>query len=136
MNIVVDGSSPANSTLNANIGPERTASGAARSGTQQQAQPILRSSQTQPSPNTKVVPVNYIPPQDVVEVHQASDVKGQIVVEYLDKAKNVVLQVPSAAELDFESAIAQEFQRVGKTQASNRAAPGYGAGVKGNGNQL
>lgn len=133
MNIAVDGLSPANSTLNATIGSERSAPGTGRTVAQQ---PSSGYSPTQESLNAKVVPVNYIPPQDVVEVHQASDVKGQIVVEYLDKAKNVVLQVPSVAELDFESAIAQEFQRVDKTQAGNGTAPGYGTGVKGNGNQL
>ena len=135
MNIPVDSSLPADGTLNSTVGPERLAAGAAN-GAAQQRQPVLGPSQTQQSSSAKVVQVNYIPPQDVVEVHQDSDVKGQIVVEYLDKAKNVVLQVPSAAELDFESAIAQEFQRVEKTQASTNTAPGYGTGVKTNGNQL
>jgi hypothetical protein len=136
MNIAVDGSTSTDPTLNATVGPERAVPGNPSGANQQQLQPILGESQTQQSTNTKVVQVNYIPPQDVVEVHQDSDVKGQIVVEYLDKAKNVVLQVPSVAELDFESAIAQEFQQAGKVQASNSTAPGYGTGVKANGNQL
>lgn len=136
MNIAVDGPTSTAPNLNATVGPERTASGSPSGANQQQLQPISGESQTQQRSNAKVVQVNYIPPQDIVEVHQDSDVKGQIVVEYLDKAKNVVLQVPSVAELDFESAIAQEFQRAGKVQASNSAAPGYGTGVKANGNQL
>src|SRR5579871_3585481 len=135
MNIAVDSSPAADSTPHANIGPER-ASGTTNAVAGQRVQPILGSSRTPQNSRTSVAQVNYIPPQDVVEVHEDSDVKGQIVVEYLDKAKNVVLQVPSTAELDFESAVAQEFQRVEKAQANNDAVLGYGTGVKANGNQF
>jgi len=132
MSIAVNDFLPANNDLNTTAASERIAAGAP----QQQLPPTAGASQTRQSSDAKAAPVTYIPPQDVVEVHQDSDVKGQIVVEYLDKAKNVVLQVPSAAELDFESAVAQEFHRAEKAQASGRAAPGYARGVQSDGNQL
>ena len=55
----------------------------------------------------KVVPTIYELPEDVVEVHQDPDIKDQVIIQYLDKAKNVVLQVPSNQELDVERGIAQ-----------------------------
>ncbi len=63
---------------------------------------------------------------DVVEVHQDPDIKGQIIVQYLDQARNVILQVPSNQELNVEHGIAQGISARGKT-ASNR---GYGADRK------
>lgn len=134
MSIAVNSFLPVHNNLNTSAESERITAGSANA-TQQQL-PTSGAFQTPQSSDTKVAPVNYIPPQDVVEVHQSPDVKGQIVVEYLDKAKNVVLQVPSAAELDFESAVAQEFQRAQKEQAGGSAAPGYATGVKSDGNQL
>jgi predicted DNA binding CopG/RHH family protein len=57
-------------------------------------------------------------PQDVVEVHQDSEIKNQIIVEYLDKARNVILQVPSSEELAVERAIAQELEQAAKLRAN------------------
>ncbi len=64
----------------------------------------------------------YELPSDVVELHEDPDLKGQVVIQYLDQSKNVILQVPSAQELDFERGIAQEFDKAAKVQQSERAA--------------
>ena len=50
-------------------------------------------------------------PQDVVELHQDPDVKDQIIVEYLDQSKRLVMQMPSEEELAVERGIAQELQQ-------------------------
>ncbi len=60
---------------------------------------------------TSKVSSSYESPQDVVELHQDPDVKGQIIAEYLDRSKRVVIQVPSSEELAVERGIAQELQQ-------------------------
>jgi len=57
-------------------------------------------------------------PQDVVEVHQDSQVKSQLIVEYLDQAHNVILQVPSDEALAVERGIAQELEQAAKLRSS------------------
>ncbi len=64
----------------------------------------------------------YELPQDVVEVHQDPEIKDQVIIQYLDQAKNVVLQVPSSEELAVERGIAQEFQQAAKLRA-NEGSP-------------
>jgi len=83
----------------------------------------------------KTAPVTYELPQDVVEVHQDPEVKGQIIIQYLDKANNVILQVPSNEELSVEHGIAQELQEAAERRESNSAAAAR-AGEKNHGNQL
>jgi hypothetical protein len=61
-------------------------------------------------------------PQDVVEVHQDPDVKDQIIIQYLDQARNIVLQIPSNEELAVERGIAQEFQQTAKLRAASGSA--------------
>jgi glycerol-3-phosphate O-acyltransferase len=51
-------------------------------------------------------------------VHQDPETKGQI-IDYLDKAKNVILQVPSSQELSVERGIAQELQRAAQQLAKS-----------------
>jgi hypothetical protein len=65
----------------------------------------------------------YELPQDEVEMHQDPDVKGQIIIDYLDQAKNIVVQVPSSEELNVERGIAQELQDEAK-RASHAAVSG------------
>jgi len=72
----------------------------------------------QQSAAPKNVPALFELPQDVVEVHQDPDIKDQIIIQYLDPAKNVVLQVPSNQELDVERAIVQEFNQAAKLHAA------------------
>jgi len=78
----------------------------------------------------KKVPPHYELPEDVVEVHQDPEIKSQIIVDYSDKAKNVVLQVPSNEELDVERGIAQEMQQAAKLRASGGTAAAGGEGGK------
>jgi len=64
----------------------------------------------------------YELPEDVVEVHQDPDIKNQVIVQFLDKAKNVVLQVPSSEELSVERGIAQDVQEAAKLRVSEATA--------------
>jgi hypothetical protein len=64
----------------------------------------------------------YELPQDVVEVHQDPDIKDQLIVQYVNNSKDVVLQVPSAQELSVEHGIAQDIQQAAKQRASDNAA--------------
>lgn len=61
-------------------------------------------------------------PEDVVEVHEDSQVKNQLIVEYMDRAHNVILQVPSDEELAVERGIAQELEQAAKLRSSAPAA--------------
>ena len=64
-------------------------------------------------------------PEDVVKVHQHPEAKDQIIIEYLEQAKDVVRQVPSKQELSVEHGIAQEIQPAAKLRArANLAAAG------------
>jgi|SRR5208282_3148036 len=85
-------------------------------------QPVSGISQKEKSPAAKIVPVTYELPPDVVEVHQDPQLKSQVIVEYLDRSKNVVLQIPSTQELDVERGIAQEVQAAAKLRAKAQAA--------------
>jgi hypothetical protein len=72
--------------------------------------------------------------QDVVEVHQDPEIKDQVIIQYLDQANNVVLQVPSNQELGVERGIAQEFQEAAKLRASAGASAPVSEGEKTHGN--
>jgi hypothetical protein len=82
----------------------------------------------------KSTPVNYELPRDVVEVHQDPANKGQVIIQYLDKAGDVVLQVPSTQELSVERGIADEFQQAAKVRAAEGASVAGSAGEKTHGN--
>jgi hypothetical protein len=75
-------------------------------------------------------------PQDVVELHQDPEIRNQVIIQYLDQAKNVVLQVPSQQELSVERGIAQDFQQAAKLRASESAAAAGSEGEKNHGNKL
>ncbi len=89
----------------------------------------------QQSAATRNVPSTYDLPQDVVEVHQDPQIKDQLIVQYLDKSKNLILQVPSSGELTVERGIAAESQQAAKLRASEAAAAQSG-GEKTHGNKL
>ena len=78
----------------------------------------------------KNLPATYELPPDVVEVHQDPEIKNQIIVQYLDPAKNVILQVPSSEELSVEHGISEEFQQAAKLQVSESAAVAGSTGDK------
>ena len=109
--------------------PARPAPAAAESPTQ----PVSGSVPKPETPAAKNVPANYELPRDVVEVHQDPASKGQIIIQYLDKAGNVVVQVPSAEELSVERGIADEFQQAAKLRASDITAAAETAGGKSHG---
>jgi hypothetical protein len=97
----------------------RPASGAAEAGAgEEPAQPVSGTLSKEERSAAKSVPSSYELPQDVVEVHQDPEIKHQIIIQYLDSFKDVVLQVPSAQELGVELGIAQEFQEEAKLRAS------------------
>jgi hypothetical protein len=88
--------------------------------------PVSVSPPKQKISNTNSAPGSYELQQDVVELHQDPEIKDQLIVEYLDKAKNVILQVPSAQELGVERGIAQEIQQAAKLRASAETAAAEG----------
>jgi len=81
----------------------------------------------------KSVQTAYELPQDVVEVHQDPEIKDQVIIQYLDQAKNVILQVPSNQELSVERGIAQEFQQAATLRASESTAAARSEGEKNHG---
>jgi hypothetical protein len=85
---------------------------------EQASQPVSETLQKPEGIAQKHVPSTYELLRDVVEVHQDPEMKGQIIVQYLDQAHNVILQVPSNQELDVEHGIAQEFQQEAKLRAT------------------
>jgi len=75
-------------------------------------------------------------PQDVVELHQDPESKNQVIIQYLDPAKQVILQVPSQQELNVERGISKESQQEAKLRESKRTgAVGSGGGPT-HGNKL
>ncbi|MFI5102179.1 MAG: hypothetical protein ACHP9V_02285 [Terriglobales bacterium] len=100
-----------------------------------QPRPVSGTPPKQENAVPKSVATTYELPQDVVEVHQDPANKGQIIIQYLDKAGDVVVQIPSSQELSVERGIAEEFQQAAKLRASESAAAEVG-GEKTHGNQL
>src|SRR5271154_349965 len=122
------------STANQSTSPVRS-SGSPASGAPESVAPPL----SEPWPKrtisvTKSVPISYELPQDVVEVHQDPEIKDQLIIQYLDKSKDVVLQVPNAQELAVERGIAHDFQQAAKLRASDNAAATVSGGGKTRGN--
>ncbi|MGA7291324.1 MAG: hypothetical protein WBW53_06345 [Terriglobales bacterium] len=98
--------------------------------------PVLATLPNQESPVTKTPASTYEFPEDVVEVHQDPEIKDQIIIQYLNQAKDVVLQVPSDQELSVERGIAQELQQAAKLRETASAAGAMSEGEKTHGNQL
>jgi hypothetical protein len=103
------------------------------------AEPATPVSGTTPKQDTRItksaVATNELP-EDVVEVHQDPESKDQVIIQYLDQAKDVILQVPSQQELDVQRGIATEFQQAAKLRASERTVAAQTEGEKAHGNQL
>jgi len=97
-----------------------------------EAQPRIRQSQPDPAiqpartvtlpdvgtpPKQETSPANKTPeavefPEDEVQLQQDSEIKGQVIVQYLDKANGqVVLQVPSEQVLAVDRGIYDEFRK-------------------------
>jgi len=97
------------------------------------AAPVSAPLPSQENAVAKNVSSTYNLPQDVVELHQDPDIKGQIIIQYLDQSKDVVLQVPSAQELNVERGIAQEFQQAAKLRETADAVATVSEGIKAHG---
>ncbi len=82
------------------------------------AQPVSGTLPKQQTPVLKAVAPTYELPADVVEVHQDPEIKSQVIVQYLDQAMNLILQVPSNEELGVEHGIAQDLQQAAKLRTS------------------
>jgi hypothetical protein len=92
------------------------------------AQPVSGTLPKQETSNAKSVPTTYELPEDVVEVHQDPEIRGQEIVQYLDPSRNLVLQVPSSQELSVEHGIAQDLQEAAKLRASADTAASVSEG--------
>ena len=57
-------------------------------------------------------------PEDEVQLQRDSQLPEQVIVRYMDKTGNLILQIPSAQTLNLEHAIAAEFK------PANSQAPG------------
>jgi hypothetical protein len=75
-------------------------------------------------------------PQDVVEVHQDPEVKGQIIIGVSGQGQERFLQVPSSEELTVDRGIAQEFQQAAKLRQGASTAAAGNEGEKTHGDQL
>jgi hypothetical protein len=134
MSIAPVQSSPPNPSPQSETASVRTQQAPSTTTSETPEQPVVESvSGTLPKANPtveKVVPTVYVLPEDVVEVHQDPDIKNQVIVQYLDHSKNVVLQVPSNQELGVERGIAQDFQQAAKVRADDSTATsGTGGGT-------
>jgi hypothetical protein len=88
------------------------------------AKPVSGTLPKQETSTVKNVPSTYELPEDVVEVHQDPETKDRVIIQYLDQAKNVVLQVPSTEELSVERGIAQDLQAAAKLRANASTTTG------------
>ncbi len=123
----VDSFPPAKSVQAANtsVGSGRAQASPESGAVQEAAQPVSGTLPIQDSSVAKNVASTYELPQDEVEVHQDPETKDQIIIQYLNQAKTVVLQVPSNEELLVERGIAREFQPAAKLrQSASTAAVG------------
>ena len=120
----VDSFPPAKSVQAANtsVGSGRAQASPESGAVQEAAQPVSGTLPKQESSVAENVPSTYELPQNEVEVHQDPETKDQIIIQYLDHAKNVILQVPSNEEPSVERGIAREFQTAAKLRQSARTA--------------
>jgi hypothetical protein len=107
---------PESNESTANSSSNRSPTSSASGGTEKTSTPVSESLPKEETSAAKSAPVAYELPEDVVEVHQDPDIKSQVIIQYLDEAKDVVLQVPSNQELGVEHGIAQDFQNAAKTR--------------------
>lgn len=60
--------------------------------------------------------------RDEVQVQRDSEANGEIVIRYMDRAGDVILQVPSPQMLNMARAINQDFEHAAKVRAAADAA--------------
>jgi hypothetical protein len=113
-------------SANPNVGPSHSEASLASGVAERATLPVSGTLPEQENSVAKNVTATYELPQDVVEVHQDPEIKNQVIIQYLDQAKDVVLQVPSDQELGVERGIAQDFQQAAKLRDSTAAVVGEG----------
>jgi|GEM_PF-3173821 hypothetical protein len=116
--------------VNPSVGSSRAEARPESSAAEETTQPVSGTLPKQETSIAKNVPSTYQLPEDVVEVHQDPETKDRVIIQYLDQAKNVVLQVPSNQELGVERGIAEEFQQAAKLRASADTAASGSEGEK------
>jgi hypothetical protein len=99
---------------------------AAEIKTQNRSSPFRELCQKKEVPLRKMFPQPTNCHKIAVEMHQHPELKDQIIIRYLDQAKNLVLQVPSNQKFFTERGIAREFQQATKLHASRAAAESEG----------
>jgi hypothetical protein len=62
-------------------------------------------------------------PQDEVKVQRDSQTNGEIVIRYIDRSGQVILQVPSEQLLNLSRLIGQDLDREQKARAEANAPP-------------
>jgi len=123
---------PANSDPpeNASVRTGQTTARPAAKPAEESAQPVSGTLPKQEKSIAKNVPSTYESPPDVVELHQDPEIRDQVIIQYLDKARNVILQVPSNEELMVERGISQEFQQAAKLRVTERTPAAASEGEK------
>jgi len=69
----------------------------------------------------KAAPAESQLPEDEVELQRDSQLENELIVRYVDKSGGLILQIPSEQTLNFERAIAAEFNQA-KPRATTEAA--------------
>ena len=99
--------------------PKRQRSSGPSPETPEQVQPISGTVSRQEAPGANAAPTVTQQPEDEVELQRDSELENQLIVRYVDKAGNLVLQVPAEQLLNVERAIAQEFRQLKPHAASD-----------------
>ena len=58
-------------------------------------------------------------PQDEVQLQRDSEANGDVVVKYVDRSGNLILQVPSSEVLGLARSIGEDFQQHAKARAAD-----------------
>lgn len=82
------------------------------------------------SPQSAAAPSEM--PQDEVQVQRDSATNGEIVIKYLDRSGNVILQIPTSQMLAVSHAIDQELESEEKARANEVGTQtGHDGGIHG-----
>jgi uncharacterized FlaG/YvyC family protein len=79
---------------------------------------------------TQKTPAPAAEPQDEVQVQRDQETNGEIVIRYLDRSGDVILQVPSSQVLDVTRAIDANLQQEAKVRTDAGTAPAANQGGK------
>jgi hypothetical protein len=106
---------------------------AAQSPTPASARKVQPDSGNRPDPEpveSRSVPSLSEIPEDEVEVQRDSQNDGEIVVRYVDRAGNLILQVPTEQVLNMTHAIKEDLEREQEARAKPETGPKTNLGGK------